>query len=174
MEKHNGAAVAILAALAIAAAAVGCSLDGNGTVELSLSDSPVLDADVVRAVITISSIEYSLSDVTDAAGESWETLATFDPPEEFDLLSLQGGEVALLANASLPAGHVGQIRFILEAPEATTGEGAPTTSGCYLELADSTQVPAALPSPTPNCAHGGDNGDPDIFFRCAYFATPPQ
>jgi hypothetical protein len=136
-----------LAVLAVAGAlALGGCGAFDGGVTLALTDSPVLAADVTRAVITIGAIEYTRGENTQNADSGWETLIAYDPPQAFDLLALQGGVVAELAAVTIPAGHVGQIRFILDAPEALTGQAPPSTPGCYLELADLTQVPLFVPS----------------------------
>lgn len=147
MKGQRSIAAVLLAVLGMVLATVGCMPPANeGTVVLSLTDSPAVASDVARAVIAITSIQYSLASDTGGSEVTWLTLVTYDTPQEFDLLALQGGAIAELADVSLPAGHIGQIRFVLAAPEATTGAGAPSTSGCYLELTDGSEVPLFVPS----------------------------
>jgi hypothetical protein len=131
------------ALLAITLGLGGCQLFvKDGSVSLSLTDAPT-DAENVEGVwITISEIQYHSND-------SWITVAGFEP-QAFNLLDLTGGVTAPLADFTLPAGKVTQIRFILDAP--TEGGGSPTNPGCWISFSDGTaDAPLFIPS-------GGQSG----------------
>lgn len=125
--KYYSIAVAILMIAGLLTA--GCSLgfqQSTGTVKLSLTDAPIADASDVEGVfITIESIMYNIDD-------EWVTMEGFEGPQEFNLLELTGGEVAVLGEAELPAGRVAQIRFMLGAPEE--GERIAGTPGSYIAV----------------------------------------
>ncbi len=103
----------------------GCSLiTDSGTVSLSLTDAPVVDAEDIEGVfITIDSIAYNLN------GE-WVNADDFEGPQTFNLLELNNGEVAPLSETTISAGTVSQIRFILNAPP----RGTQTESECFVAI----------------------------------------
>ena len=104
----------------------GCSIfNSNGTLTLSLTDSPIDDPTVTGVWITIQSIEVNLN-------EEWQTLDDYVPTgDAINLLELTGGISAVLGSQlQLPAGQYNQIRFMLEVAE--TGDAAPTTPGSYI------------------------------------------
>jgi hypothetical protein len=116
----------------------GCQLFvKDGSVSLSLTDAPT-DAENVEGVwITISEIQYHSND-------SWITVAGFEP-QAFNLLDLTGGVTAPLADFTLPAGKVTQIRFILDAPT----EGAvrrPTQAAGFRSATGQLDAPLFIPS----------------------------
>ena len=112
--KHKStlkiSAAVLLSALLILG---GCTLQsgGSGVLELSISDSPVNDEAVTGVYITIEDVRIQ----TEEGG--WQSMASFDSPQTYNLLELTGGESALLGTVTLPAGEYQQIRFILAAPE---------------------------------------------------------
>lgn len=90
--------------------------ESSGSISLSLTDAPLVDAEDVEGVyITIDSIAYNSND-------EWITATTFTGPETFNLLELTGGSVAPLADTEIASGEVTQIRFLLD------------QSGCYIAL----------------------------------------
>jgi hypothetical protein len=100
----------------------------NGTLNLSITDSPI-DTDGVSGVfITVSEIQYHIS------GNNWKKFEDYDGPRSFNLLDLQRGESELLGSFKMEAGTHTQIRFILDAPVIGTGQHS--NPGCYLEFED--------------------------------------
>jgi Domain of unknown function (DUF4382) len=90
----------------------GCSSDKNSTragvgqVRMFVTDAPAA-IDAVHLIVGAVAVHH-------AGGDSvggWETLRA--DSATFDLLTLQGGVLASLANGSVPAGHYDQVRFIL-------------------------------------------------------------
>ncbi|MFH2113245.1 MAG: DUF4382 domain-containing protein [Spirochaetota bacterium] len=126
------------ALLAIALTLGGCQLFvKDGSVSLSLTDAPADAQNVDGVWITINQIQYH-------SGGSWITVAGFEP-EAYNLLDLTGGVTAPLADFTLPAGKVTQIRFILDVP--TQGSGTPTNPGCWISFTDGTaDAPLFIPS----------------------------
>lgn len=119
-----GLAVALLFGCDTSAFFGGNTDSGTGTVSLSLTDAPIADAaDVEGVFITITSISYNVN-------EEWVEAAGFEGPQEFNLLDLTEGNVAPLADTTLAAGEVTQIRFMLDVAE----RGAPVDGnpGCYI------------------------------------------
>ncbi|MFO7841057.1 MAG: DUF4382 domain-containing protein [Fidelibacterota bacterium] len=105
----------------------GCfTSNETGTVSLSLTDSPIVDAEDVEGVyITIDSIAYNLNN-------EWVPAENFDGPQTFNLLELTNGNVAPLANTQLSAGTVTQIRFLLDVAERSSG--VTSDSSCYIAI----------------------------------------
>lgn len=105
-----------LLALALVASAgvyllAGCSAGRQtgtnlGHVSVRLTDAPG-DYEQVNLVVN----EVSLHRDGDAEG-AWETL-TLDSTTTFDLIQLQGGVLARLADGDVPAGHYTQVRLHL-------------------------------------------------------------
>ncbi|AEV30086.1 hypothetical protein SpiGrapes_2310 [Sphaerochaeta pleomorpha str. Grapes] len=99
---------------------LGCSFaaDGSGTIKLSLTDAPIVDAQNVEGVfITIQSVEYNLNG-------AWIKDPDFIGPQVFNLLELTGGTVAPLSNTVIRAGEVTQIRFMLDVQEKGAAQKA--------------------------------------------------
>ncbi len=114
---------------------------GTGTLKLYLCDAP-LDAENVTGVyITINEIQYHLDN-------QWITCEEFVGNQTYNLLELTGGNSALLGELTLPAGHYTQIRFMLDIPEKGS---SPTSPGCYIEFAATSNEPLFAPS-------GGETG----------------
>jgi hypothetical protein len=89
----------------------GCSADRQtgaqlGHISVRLTDAPG-DFEQVNLVVT----EVSLHRDGDADG-AWETLK-LDSTTTFDLIQLQGGVLARLADGEVPAGHYTQVRLHL-------------------------------------------------------------
>lgn len=142
--KMISKAISLMVALVVLS--VGCNLTGSsgstetGTLNLSITDAPIDDADVIGVWITIQSVQYNL-------GDQWDTMEGFDGPRAFNLLELTNGESALLGALQLPAGEYTQIRFILDAPDE--GQGPPSNPGSYVEYSDDSgepDVPLFVPS----------------------------
>lgn len=131
------------ALLAIALSLGGCQLFvKDGSVSLSLTDAPTDAQNIAGVWITITGIQYH-------SGDSWITVAGFEPAA-YNLMDLTGGVTAPLADFSLPAGKVTQIRFILDVP--TQGNSTPTNPGCWISFNDGTvNAPLFIPS-------GGQSG----------------
>ncbi len=98
---------------------------GYGVMEVSITDSPLMDDDVQGVYITIEEIQYHTT------GDNWQTVNDFDGTEPFDLLALTRGDSRLLGELTLPAGEYTQIRFILGAPE--DNDTVPASPGSWIE-----------------------------------------
>lgn len=150
----------VLGGLAVVSLIIGCDLSGatdgtddgtteTGTISLSLTDAPIVDAaDVEGVFITIESIAYNLDalnagsddgtdeesddETEDESDGGWITAEGFEGPMVFNLLELTGGNVAPLVDTEIAAGTVTQIRFMLSATEQ--GEQTSGTSGCYIVI----------------------------------------
>lgn len=127
MQKQvHRAFIMVLGVVLLTALVMGCSLasEETGTVRLSLTDAPIADAkDVEGVFITITSIEYNLND-------EWVEDAGFEGPQEFNLLDLTGGEVALLSQTVIASGEVSQIRFMMDVQKE--GSAGKTNPGAYI------------------------------------------
>lgn len=100
----------------------------TGTLNLSITDSPI-DTDGIEGVfITVSEIQYHTNE------NSWNVFEDYEGPKTFNLLDLQRGNSELLGSLELEAGTYTQIRFMLDAPVLGTGEHS--NPGCYLEFGD--------------------------------------
>jgi hypothetical protein len=107
-----------------------CEKDNGtkGTLNLSITDSPI-DTDGISGVfITVSEIHYHTNE------NNWKVFEDYAGPKSFNLLELQRGESELLGSFELESGTFTQIRFILDAP--VFGTGKISNPGCYLEFED--------------------------------------
>ena len=85
---------------------VACSTDTTGTLNLSMTDAPVDEAENVY--IQISAIE-----IHESGNENVTTV--FDPPKQIDLLAMQGGIVAtLLEDVTMDATNYQWIRLTVD------------------------------------------------------------
>ncbi len=98
---------------------------GDGVVELSITDSPLMTDDVHGVYITIVGIQYHTTN------DNWESVNNFGDPQTFDLLALTRGDSRLLGELILPAGNYTQIRFMLGAPDYA--DAAPASPGSWIE-----------------------------------------
>lgn len=108
-------AIAVTAAVALLAACGGGS-DGDqsqtGTLRLSVTDSPVDDAREVW--VQFRAVEFKPESGAPIMQELRNTSGALEP-QEFDLLALQGGRVAVLVNdVVLPAGRYEWIRLLVD------------------------------------------------------------
>ncbi len=104
-----------------------CDTSGGsdtGIMELSMTDAPLMAADVQGVYITVEEVQYN-------SGDGWVPMQGLELTEPFDLLALQNGNSELLGQLVLPAGNYEQIRFILGAPEEGQPAGNP---GTWVEL----------------------------------------
>lgn len=130
------AAVAIVAA---SAAALACGSDNtatapsaSGSLNVAITDSPFPFDSVARVDIFVVRIDGRLADTDSAGAESgkdndsdqnrdpsrdWVTLAT--PNQSFNLLDLQAGKVANLAQPTLPTGTYEGFRLILDTDKSS-------------------------------------------------------
>jgi len=87
----------------------GSSVDGQGTLSTSLTDSSSEDYKAVY--VTIDRVDVNLED-----NDSWETVAT--PGGTYNLLELVNGVVENLGEVVLDSGHYTQMRLIIgETPD---------------------------------------------------------
>ncbi|MFO7755237.1 MAG: DUF4382 domain-containing protein [Bacteroidales bacterium] len=117
----------------------GCEKEGNtGTLNLSITDAPIDNADVTGVWLNITEIQYHMSD-----GE-WYTFEGFEGPKEFNLLELTNGVSELLGSFEMEAGTYTQLRFMLDAP--VMGNMPHNNPGCYIEFADGSTEQLFVPS----------------------------
>lgn len=99
------------------------SSSGNGSMTVHLVDGPISGYQEIN--VNIQAVEIN-------GNGTWTTLGT--PNKTLNLLSLVGGvDETLVAGATLPAGHYGQMRLVLG-------------SGNTVKLADGTVQPLKVPS----------------------------
>ena len=128
----------LIAFILIAFPACDESERGKGTLNLAITDAPI-DTDGISGVfITVVGLQYHSS------ADGWVAIEDFEGPITYDLLALTRGEFEMLGNFELNAGHYSQLRFILDASEY--GQGAPITSGAYIQFDDNTTAPLYVPS----------------------------
>ena len=117
----------------------GCTKEpeGNGTVQLQLTDAPAEASNIAGVFITITGIEYDL----DGKGHTYHEFAG---PLLVNLLDLHSGRVAELGRFACKAGSYSQIRFLLDI--AKNGESDPANPTCYIAFKDGTKKPLKVPS----------------------------
>ncbi|MFP4488610.1 MAG: DUF4382 domain-containing protein [Bacteroidales bacterium] len=117
----------------------GCEKEGNtGTLNLSITDAPIDNADVTGVWLSITEIQYHMND------NEWMTFEGFEGPKEFNLLELTNGVSELLGNFEMEAGTYTQLRFMIDAP--VMGSAAHNNPGCYIEFADGSTEQLFVPS----------------------------
>ncbi|MFO7940002.1 MAG: DUF4382 domain-containing protein [Bacteroidales bacterium] len=115
------------------------NLDGEGIVNLYLTDAPIDAENVTGVYITVTGIEYHKVD------EGWITAEEFGDPQVYNLLELTDSISEMMGSFTLEAGMYSQIRFMIEAPDM--GEGFnPSNPGCWIEFSDETTAPLFVPS----------------------------
>lgn len=123
-------ATTILLALVLMAV-TGCSStddltsgDGLASVQVLLTDKP---SDYIAAAeVTISSVQLRPGNEENGAVE---LLAPEEVPQMFDLLQLQDGVTAFLADRMVPAGTYNQLRLIVDDANVTLIDGYQFTDG---------------------------------------------
>jgi len=113
-------AILLLAVLVSACSQVDNSISGNGdsAVRIFLTDAP--SDYIASAEVTISSVRL----VPDDEDTGWvELLDAEESPMTFDLLELQDGVNALLAEKLVPAGTYSQLRLLVEDATVTLIDG---------------------------------------------------
>jgi hypothetical protein len=116
----------------------GCDKETEGTVNLSITDAPIDNPDIIGVHITVTDVQYHIS------GNNFESFPDFVGPKTVNLLELTRGASELLGSLELTSGNYTQIRFVLDAPERGTTN--PVNPGCYLEFAGGSTVPLFVPS----------------------------
>lgn len=134
-------------------ALAACS-DSSGpeTARLSilLTDAP---GDVLEAVVTIDQI-YLQGGSADAEEEAPESarLNLLDAPVTVDLLTLADEWMTLVGDAEIPAGHYGQLRFVVSGAylrvEEEGGDRIFATSADYAGLPEGAEVGGNLLAPS--------------------------
>ncbi len=112
--------------------------DPKGRIELSITDAPIYDEDIVGVHIKVLGVEIRDGDGT------WLEMNEFDEPVSINLLDYQNGEVYFLTEDELNAGDYDEIRLILDMPEM--GGGPKANPGTYLEYEDGSVQPLFVPS----------------------------
>ena len=114
--------------LALLMACSGSSSGSGGTVASGSMNVHLVDGPIAG----YQEINVNIQTVEIASGSGWITLGT--PNKTLNLLNLVGGvDETLVAGATLPAGHYGQMRLVLG-------------SGNTVKLADGTVEPLKVPS----------------------------
>jgi hypothetical protein len=147
-SRRRIAFLGILLTLALALILGGCAVGNQtGSVELSITDAPLLGDDVVGVYITVQSIEFHLT------SEEWMVMEDFEGPQTFNLMELTNGTSRMLGELVLPVGEYTQLRFILGAPAQSEDGGIITTVGSWIEIGtdngiydDGTDKPLFVPS----------------------------
>jgi hypothetical protein len=112
---------------------------GSGTLSLGLTDAPLDELNNVEGVyITFTEIRYHRS------GDGWQVFEGYEGNQTFNLLDYTEGNIATLGNMVLPAGHITQLRFILDAP--VDDGNIPANPGTYIKYDDNSTTPLYVPS----------------------------
>jgi hypothetical protein len=130
--------VMLIAFTLIAFTACEESEKAKGTLNLAITDAPIDTDGITGVYITVVGLQYHSS------ADGWVSIEDFEGPVTYDLLALTRGEFEMLGNFELNAGHYSQLRFILDATEY--GQGAPVTTGAYIQFDDETTAPLYVPS----------------------------
>jgi uncharacterized protein DUF4382 len=93
--------------------------NGNGTVNIFLTDAPLDLAGVTRVNVTLTGVVLfpedpsgtSTLNMTSGTGETMTPVVIVSHPATFDLLTLTGGATALLGTDEVPAGAYSRIRL---------------------------------------------------------------
>ena len=94
-----------------AAAFLGCGGTKYGTVQLQVTEAP--------PTMTLSSIVVTIDHVdAHVAGDKWQTIVS--TPQTLDLVTLQGGTLATIGVATVPAGEITQVRLYLSGDATVT------------------------------------------------------
>ena len=112
--------------------------DSKGRIQLSITDAPLMQEDIVGVHLKILGIQIKNLD------GDWMTMDEFDNPVSLNLLDYQNGEVYFLTEDELDAGEYSEIRLILDIPEK--GGGPKANPGTYLEYEDGGIQPLFVPS----------------------------
>jgi hypothetical protein len=123
-------ATLIFVCLALACSEVDDPVYGNGTstVRVYLTDAP---SDYIAAAeVTISSVQLVPAD--DETGFV-ELLSAEEIPATYDLLDLQNGVTALLAERQVPAGTYSQLRLIVDDATVTLIDGYQFNDGTTVQ-----------------------------------------
>jgi hypothetical protein len=92
--------------------------DAHGTLQIMLTDEPIDLID--SALVTISRVYLVPADTT---GSFVDLLADGEEPRTYDLLTLQDGVEALLANTPVPADSFAQLRLVVDEATVSLAEG---------------------------------------------------
>jgi hypothetical protein len=137
--KHRLASLSIATVIAAATAGVlacggdsGMSPSASGSVSVALTDAPFPFASVARADLFVVRIDGRMADTDSADAEAgtsdsveantdpargWVTLAA--PNKAFNLLDLQNGKTANLAQVTLPTGTYHSFRLIIDVAKSS-------------------------------------------------------
>lgn len=121
MFRKLAAAAALGAATVLGACGDDATSGRTGTLVVRMTDAPFPFEEVARVDVHVLRIEARAGDATEAEAidvdddretEGWRTVAA--PDESFDLLTLRGGQVANLGQATLPTGTYRGFRLVLD------------------------------------------------------------
>lgn len=160
--KRIGILIAVASLLVVL---FGCTMGDTGTIQLSITDAPIVDDDSVTGVyVTFEGVEYNRN------GE-WEQMNGFDGPRTIDLLSLTRGNSELLGLLTLPAGTYEQIRFIVSAVDE--GTGTPSNAETWISRDDNATYDDGVDDPlfVPSGAQTGYKAQAEEPFDVAANAT---
>lgn len=124
----------------------GCEEDDsaqNGTMSLSITDTPIDNEEITGVYIKINGLEYHSQD------SGWQTFEEYEGPKTFNLLELTDGVDEMLGTFEMEAGQYNQLRFLMDIPNM--GQGQPTNPGCYLKFKNGDSTSLFVPS-------GGQSG----------------
>jgi hypothetical protein len=119
--RKLAAAGALCAVAALAACDDDATSGNTGTLVVRMTDAPFPFDSVARVDVHVLRIEARADDATeseasdvdeDASAGGWRTVAA--PDASFDLLTLRGGTVANLGQATLPTGTYRGFRLVLD------------------------------------------------------------
>lgn len=116
------AGLALLLALGMTACSDSTDPSGTGTLKVNLVDAPVPISGVESIQVVFSSVLVHKTSGAELGDAEWIVLMDETLPEaerKFDLLELVNGNVGVLGEIDLEAGHYSQIRIIVESATIT-------------------------------------------------------
>src|SRR3954464_14863950 len=149
----------LLATLAIASLTT-CGGDGgssNGTLGVSLTDSPACGFDKVN--VTVSKVRVHVNANISDTGEGWSDI-TLNPPQKIDLLALTNGRIVNLGETPLPPGHYTQMRLVLQPNTGSTlANSVVPTGGTEKELKTPSAIQSGIKINNPFTVTSGQRSD---------------
>lgn len=102
----------------------------NGKLKVEITDAPIDEANVKGVFVTVTEVRVD--------GKKWEA---FQGPKTVNVLELQGGKTAALAEGDLSVGSFDKLTLVLNYQTDASGN-AP---GCYILRQDNTKNKLSLP-----------------------------
>ncbi|MEP0368574.1 MAG: DUF4382 domain-containing protein [Cyclobacteriaceae bacterium] len=129
--KYSLVAIVTLASAFILSSCSDGEVNSKGKATVGVTDAAV-DAENVTGVY------LAVSEIQARSNSEFQTIATFDSPEPFNVMAYQNGEVYALGEGEIEAGTYDEIRFILD----------DASESSYITFDDETRAAIDVPSGT--------------------------